>query len=260
MHDPRASSALQSIPRAIPTGEATDTPARLLRAVTSLAHSVAVQIAATAAVTVAVATIPWLHESAPVPASPAPAATAAAGAAPGALELAGIMPSTAFPMEGDARFGLALHRTYQVVADATWSDGTPVETAQQASPPRPAKRRAVAQGATEATTGTPAAPVSVAVLPPERPFDLASPGQPRERPMQLAELNAPVEARQDGILGRVAGLGLPALPAVSLPLPPLPSVRDVSHEIGSRAEEARQAVTRTASWAADGVGSVLPRF
>lgn len=247
MPDPTLLPAISRTP-----SDDADTVVKLMRAVTSLAHSLAVQIAATAAVTLAVASIPWLHESAPAPA-PAPQASAPAVGA-STLELAGILPAAAFPMEGDARFGLALHRTYRIVADATWSDGTPIETAQQATTPRPTKRKAVAESgpaAGEALPAPQAVPVQpvVAMLPPERPRDL---------PVQAALASSPNAAvPMNGPTG-IASFEMSDLPA--LPLPPLPSVGEVSREIGTRAAEARDVVTRTASWAAAGVGNVIPRF
>jgi hypothetical protein len=260
-------------------GEASpDTLDRLLGAVASLAHSVVAQIAATAAVTLAVATIPWLHDAAPATA-PAPASAPVAGAhAPSMLDLAGIQPVSGFPMEGEERFGIALNRPYHMVADASWSDGTPLQQAQQASMPRVRHRDVDMPIAAESggSAGLPA----VGLMPPERPADLQiATVPPRQRPAEAGlDRTGPEVAARDlsshnpaastaepaatGVLARIASLELPSVPVLSgLPsVQSLPVVGAVSAAIGSKAADARHAMARTVDWAADSISNAVPRL
>jgi hypothetical protein len=227
--------------------------ARLARATSSLAHSLAIQIAATASVTLAIATIPWLHDAtmgpapATPPASPASVANSTAPAGAGmvpvsSVSLAGVAPLESFPMEGEERFSLSLSRPYVVLASTAWHDGRAEAPVQPIQSARAGKRRAIGDGTEMATLAQDAAG-AVAALPRERPADLG------RQAMPYVTEDAPDESP----IARLVSLRLPTLP-------PLPSAGEVSARLGSQADEARQALTRTAAWAADAVGGVLPRF
>jgi hypothetical protein len=225
---------------------------RLLSSMGMLAHSVAVQAVATVAVTVALATVPWLpHVSAPLPqvASVSPQNGPQAGGAQVApldpFTLSGIPPLGAFPMEGEAHFTTSLSRPFVALAGAEWRDDGPATLSQQASPSAKRKKPA-AQGCEDCEE--PALLQQAAfVLPPPRPADLADGAIPRRAPAVPAQASAATPATTPAPAAKLADLGWPSLPALPS-LPPLPGVEQVA----SGLDQARDAVTRTLS-AATGV-------
>lgn len=229
--------------------------ARLLSSMGMLAHSVAIQAVATVAVTVALATVPWLpRASAPVPqaAAPVETSTQAAMRLPplDPFTLSGIPPLGAFPMEGEAHFTTSLSRPFVALAGAEWRDDAPAAAAAQPGP-SPARRKGVAGPSCE-DCGAPALLQQASfVLPPPRPADLADGAVLRRAPAVPAQAATPSPAPA----ARFADLGLPSLP--SLPsLPPLPGIAQVTTQI----DQARDVFGRTVSAATESVTGIFKAY
>ncbi|MFO1147879.1 MAG: hypothetical protein U1E62_05825 [Alsobacter sp.] len=240
----------------------TDIAARLLTSLGSLAHSVAIQAVATVAVTVALATVPWLpHASTPAAQDAASGVAATPAAAPqlpplDPFTVSGIPPLGAFPMEAEAHFTTSLSRPFVALAGAEWRDDGPAALAQQAAP---AGKRKKATAGCEDCEEPALLQQAAFVLPPPRPADLADGALLRRAPAVPAQAaaNQP-SATQPAVpapAARLADIGWPSLPA----MPSLPSLPNVG-QLSSNITQARDVLGRSVSVATDSVTGIFKAF
>lgn len=210
----------------------------------SMARSVVVQVAATATVTLAAASLPWLHDGPRPEAVRTVAMPISQGAATfSAVQVPGLQASDAlvlrprlaashaFPMDGDETFGLSLSRPYPVMAAFA-----PSAEAAPAAGPVVLRRPAAPDGGGVSCRdcGNRGVQAVAAVLPPPRPPEFAPRPAPEPAPRSVA---------------RVA--------LDWLPVPDLPSPRAVGSIVAESADGAGKSLKQATDWAASSLAGLL---